>query len=92
MLLSRTAYSFARIRIGKLTGLLMMDASLESYAVLDTFTDLLIVVIHQILHNRNIYPPTTFTTTQKYSPPVQQSRHLGLCRYINHVTSATVRS
>jgi hypothetical protein len=46
----------------------MMDASLESYAVLDTFTDLLIVAIHQILHNRNIYPLTLLPPLRNIVP------------------------
>jgi len=65
-----------------------MDADLEYHAVLHTFTEFLIVAIHQILHERNIYPPTTFTTTKKYNLPVQQSRHSGLCKYINDATTA----
>ena len=40
------------------------------------FTESLIVAItlHQILYERNIYPPTTFTTTKKYNLPVQQNQ------------------
>jgi mitotic spindle assembly checkpoint protein MAD2B len=70
----------------------MMDADLEFHAVLVTFTEFLIVAIHQVLRERNVYPPTTFTTAQKYDLPVQQSRHPGLCKYINHATSAVYRT
>jgi mitotic spindle assembly checkpoint protein MAD2B len=70
----------------------MMDANLESHAVLDTFTEFLIVAIHPILYERNIYPPTTFITTQKYGLPVQQIRYPDLCKYINHATSAVYRA
>ena len=70
----------------------MMDADRESHAVLDTFTEFLIVAIHQILHNRNIYPPTTFITAKKYNLPVQQIRHPGLCDYINHTATAVHRA
>jgi mitotic spindle assembly checkpoint protein MAD2B len=70
----------------------MMDANLESHAVLDTSTDFLIVAIHQILYERNICPPTTFITAQKYGLPVQQIRHADLCKYINHATSAVYRA
>jgi mitotic spindle assembly checkpoint protein MAD2B len=70
----------------------MMDADLEFYAVLDTFTDFLIVAIHQILHERKIYHSTTFTTTKRYNLLVQQSRHPDLCDYINHTTTVVYRA
>jgi hypothetical protein len=92
MLLYWTAYFFAYIRVGKLARLVMMDADLEFHAVLDTFIEFLIVAIHQILHERKIYSSTTFTTTKKYNLPVQQSRHPGLCDYINHTTTAVHRA
>ena len=50
------------------------------------------MAIHQILYERNIYPPTTFTTTKKYNLPVQQNQHLGLCDYIKHTTTAVHRA
>jgi mitotic spindle assembly checkpoint protein MAD2B len=52
----------------------------------------LIVAIHQILYERNIYPPTTFITARKYGLPVQQIRHPDLCDYINHKTTAVHRA
>jgi mitotic spindle assembly checkpoint protein MAD2B len=70
----------------------MMDFDLEFHAALDTFTDFLIVAIHQILHERKIYHSTTFTTTKKYNLPVQQSRHPGLCDYINHTATVVHRA
>ena len=53
-LLYTTAYFLAYVRVGKLARLVMMDTNQEFHAVLDTFTEFLIVAIHQILHNRNI--------------------------------------
>jgi mitotic spindle assembly checkpoint protein MAD2B len=70
----------------------MMDANLEFHAVLDTFTDFLIVAIHQILHERKIYLSTTFITTKKYNLAVQQIRHPDLCDYINHTATAVHRA
>jgi mitotic spindle assembly checkpoint protein MAD2B len=70
----------------------MMDANLGFHAVLDTFTDFLIVAIHQILHERKIYLFTTFITTQKYNLAVQQIRHPDLCDYINHTATAVHRA
>jgi hypothetical protein len=46
----------------------LMDVDLESHTVVDTFTNFLIVAIHQILRELNIYPPKVFLTAQKYSP------------------------
>ena len=70
-----------------------MDANLEFHAVLDTFTESLIVAIHRILHHRNIPPPpTTFLTAKRYNLPVQQSRHPDLCKYINDATPAVHRA
>jgi len=69
-----------------------MDANLEFHAVLDTFTDFLIVAIHQILHERKIYLSTTFLTAKRSDLSVQQSRHPGLCDYINHTATAVYRA
>ena len=65
----------------------MMDADRESHAVFDTFTEFLIVAIHQILYERSIYLPRTFTAAKIYRLPVQQIRHPDLCAYINHATA-----
>jgi mitotic spindle assembly checkpoint protein MAD2B len=70
----------------------MMDADRESHAVLDTFTEFLIVAIHQILYERSIYLPRIFTAAKIYRLPVQQIRHPGLCAYINHTTTAVHRT
>jgi mitotic spindle assembly checkpoint protein MAD2B len=66
----------------------MMDTNQEFLAVLDTFIEFLIVAIHQILYERSIYLPRTFTAAKIYRLPVQQSRHPGLCAYINHAATA----
>jgi mitotic spindle assembly checkpoint protein MAD2B len=70
----------------------MMDADRESHTVLDTFTEFLIVAIHQILYERSIYLPRIFTAAKIYRLPVQQIRHPGLCAYINHATTAVHRT
>ena len=70
----------------------MMDADLEFNAVLDTFTEFLIVAIHQILHERKTYLSTTFLTAKRYNLSVQQIRHPGLCDYINHTATAVHRA
>ena len=70
----------------------MMDADRESHAVLDTFTEFLIVAIHQILYDRSIYLPRIFTAAKIYRLPVQRIRHPGLCAYINHATTAVHRT
>jgi len=64
-----------------------MDTNQEFLAVLDTFIEFLIVAIHQILYERSIYLPRTFTAVEIYRLPVQQSRHPGLCAYINHAAT-----
>jgi mitotic spindle assembly checkpoint protein MAD2B len=66
----------------------MMDADLDMHAVVDTFTDFLIVAIHQILRERNLYSSTTFITAKEYNLPVHQNRHPDVCDYINRVTTA----
>ena len=38
--------------------------------------------IHTILRVRGVYPAEAFTRKQKYSVPVYQCRHPGLCEYI----------
>jgi hypothetical protein len=45
---------------------IVMDATLNSSTVVDTFTDFLIVAIHQILQARNIYSPATFLRAKMY--------------------------
>ena len=70
----------------------MMNTNRQFHAVLDTFTDFSIVAMHQILHERKIYLPRTFTAAKIYRLPVQQSRHPGLCEYINEVTTAVHRA
>jgi hypothetical protein len=70
----------------------MMDFDLEFHAALDTFTDFLIVAIHQILHQRKIYLSTTFLTAKRYNLSVQQIRYPGLCDYINHTATAVHRA
>jgi mitotic spindle assembly checkpoint protein MAD2B len=66
----------------------LMDIDLELRIVVDTFVDFLIVAIHLILRELNIYPETAFFTAKKYNLAVHQSRHPGLCDYINRAITA----
>jgi len=53
-----------------------------------TFTDFLIVAIHTILYERNIYPRTSFLSARKYNFSVRQSRHPKVCKWITDAVSA----
>ncbi len=56
---------------------------LDNYqAVVSAYSDFLIVSIHTILYERNIYPQTSFIKARKYNYPVRQSRHPKLCKWI----------
>ncbi len=56
---------------------------LDTYqAVVSAYSDFLIVSIHTILYERNIYPQTSFIKARKYNYPVRQSRHPKLCKWI----------
>lgn len=56
---------------------------LDNYqAVVSAYSDFLIVSIHTILYERNIYPQTSFIKARKYNYPVRQSRHPRLCKWI----------
>lgn len=56
---------------------------LDTYqAVVSAYSDFLIVAIHTILYERNIYPQTSFIKARKYNFPVRQSRHPKLCKWI----------
>lgn len=56
---------------------------LDNYqAVVSAFSEFLIVAIHSILYERNLYPQTSFIKARKYNYPVRQSRHPKLCKWI----------
>ncbi|KXT09292.1 hypothetical protein AC579_2862 [Pseudocercospora musae] len=52
------------------------------------FTDFLAVAIHTILHQRKIYPDTSFISAKKYNFPVRQNRHPKVCEWINDAVNA----
>jgi mitotic spindle assembly checkpoint protein MAD2B len=66
----------------------LMDVDLELHTVVDTFIAFLIVAIHQIVRELNIYSKETFITAREYNLPVHQIRHPGLCEYINGAATA----
>ncbi|CAG7564044.1 unnamed protein product [Fusarium equiseti] len=51
--------------------------------LISSFTTFLTLTIHTLLYHRGLYPPTTFLTTRALNLPVHQSRHPGLCTWIN---------
>ncbi|MCJ1239083.1 hypothetical protein MMC14_007076 [Varicellaria rhodocarpa] len=62
---------------------------LDSYqAIISTFIEFLIVAIHGILYERNIYPRTSFLNARKYNYPVRQCRHPKVCRWIQDAALA----
>lgn len=46
------------------------------------FTDFLVVAIHTILYEREIYPRDLFLSKRVYNHPVPQCRHPGVCKWI----------
>ncbi|TKA25251.1 hypothetical protein B0A50_05949 [Salinomyces thailandicus] len=61
-----------------------MSNELTTFRTLVTaFTDFLIVAIHTILYERNIYPRTAFLSARKYNFAVRQNRHPKVCEWIN---------
>ena len=62
---------------------------LDTYqAVVSAYSDFLIVAIHTILYERNIYPQTSFIKARKYNYPVSQSRHPKLCKWITDAVAS----
>ncbi|EGX47145.1 hypothetical protein AOL_s00097g191 [Orbilia oligospora ATCC 24927] len=62
---------------------------MDTYANLITsFTDLLLVSIHTILYEREIYPSTLFIPARKYNHPVRQARHPLVCQWIQEAVDA----
>ena len=62
---------------------------LDTYqAVVSAFSEFLIVAIHTILYERDIYPRTSFLSAKKYNYPVKQSRHPKVCQWIQDAVAA----
>lgn len=62
---------------------------LDTYhAVVAAYSDFLIVSIHTILYERQIYPHASFIKARKYNYPVRQSRHPKVCKWIMDAVAA----
>ena len=62
---------------------------LDNYrSLVSAFTDFFTVAVHLILHERNLYPQTSFLKARKYNFPVRQSRHPQVCAWINDAVAA----
>ncbi|KAK6506387.1 hypothetical protein TWF506_011301 [Arthrobotrys conoides] len=62
---------------------------IDTYANLITsFIDLLLLSIHTILYEREIYPSTLFIAARKYNHPVRQARHPLVCQWIQEAVDA----
>lgn len=55
----------------------------QARTLLASFTTFLTLTIHTVLYHRHIYPPETFLLAKHHNLPVHQSRHPGLCEWIN---------
>lgn len=63
--------------------------TIDNYqAVVTTFSEFLVVAIHTILYERNVYPHTSFLKARKYNYPVRQSRHPKVCKWIQDAVAA----
>ncbi|RGP80887.1 mitotic spindle assembly checkpoint mad2 [Fusarium longipes] len=56
--------------------------------LLSSFTTFLTLALHTLLYHRGLYPATTFLTARALNLPVHQSRHPGLCTWINDAVSS----
>ena len=56
--------------------------------ILSHITYFLTVAIHTILAERNVYPFSSFITARAYNLPVKQSRHPGVCSWIQSAVAA----
>lgn len=63
--------------------------NLNTYAaILAAFSDFLTVSIHTILFERALYPRESFLRARKFNYPVRQSRHPGVCKWIQDAVKA----
>lgn len=65
----------------------LVPASQASH-LFSSFTTFLTLTLHTLLYHRALYPQTTFLTARALNLPVHQSRHPGLCTWINDAVSA----
>ncbi|KAI5463508.1 DNA-binding protein [Mariannaea sp. PMI_226] len=59
--------------------------------LLSSFTTFLTLSLHSLLYHRALYPQATFLTARALNLPVHQSRHPGLCKWINDAVAAVAR-
>ncbi|KAL0261104.1 hypothetical protein SLS55_004800 [Diplodia seriata] len=57
-------------------------------ALIAAFTSFLTVSVHTILHQRSLYPPSSFLTARAYNYPVRQSRHPAVCAWVADAVAA----
>jgi mitotic spindle assembly checkpoint protein MAD2B len=57
-------------------------------ALVAHFLDFLTVAVHTLLYHRGLYPPASFIATRKYNCAVRQSRHRGVCDWVNAAVDA----
>ncbi|KAF5006147.1 hypothetical protein FDECE_7463 [Fusarium decemcellulare] len=62
--------------------------SFQAASILSSFTTFFTLTLHTLLYHRALYPPATFLTARALNLPVHQSRHPGLCAWINDAVSA----
>ncbi|KAH0545581.1 hypothetical protein FGG08_000412 [Glutinoglossum americanum] len=63
--------------------------TLDTYqGLVSTFADFLVVAIHTVLYERDIYPRASFLSARKYNFPVRQNRHPKVCRWVADAVSA----
>ncbi|KAF7547972.1 hypothetical protein G7Z17_g7375 [Cylindrodendrum hubeiense] len=62
--------------------------SADASTILSSFTTFFTLSLHSLLYHRGLYPPATFLTARALNLPVRQSRHPGLCTWINDAVSA----
>lgn len=60
----------------------------QATPLLTSFTTFLTLAIHSLLYHRQLYPSRTFITARAYNLPVRQSRHAGVCRWVNDAVTA----
>ncbi|KAJ4270149.1 hypothetical protein NW762_001822 [Fusarium torreyae] len=60
----------------------------QASLLLSSFTTFLTLTLHTLLYHRALYPQTTFLTARALNLPVHQSRHPGLCTWINDAVSS----
>ena len=57
-------------------------------SLVNSFSEFLLVAIHTIIYEREIYPANLFLTARKYNHPVKQARHPRVCRWILDAVTA----